>query len=208
MSTPPIVNNVKARFSVNDPCRTIKAALMRGNDNSFALTVQTYSNFSVVRLAGEKYVYTVWEKKLDNKTVHVNVCGVRNFYLLEDAILVFCLYFDINRVDIVSGSIRVDNSTFSAHLSPLSFIDLSSTMKQINCRKQEGIVALIHPQYKGRLIVRFVKSGEKVGSLIISARGKYSIVGCKSEKKADSLYCWIQKYLLNLNTEYNERGHG
>ena len=206
----PVVSNVKAQFVIRDPLERMRLVLNGDDEQSnFCLTVRKYSNFSVVRLAGERYVYTIWKKKGDQKLIHVNVTAVPNFELLDDAISVFCLYACYPRSSIVEDSVLVDSSTFSGRLPAAATeapVNLVALMRKVNGLQESGVVAIIIPQVRRVLLVKFTQQQDggvggrvtKQGTLSIQKSGKYNILGAKSEEQARKLCRWM---LENLRGE-------
>ena len=195
----PVVSNVKAQFAILDPFSRIGQVLDNEDElSSFCLTVKKYSNFSVVRLIGQRYVYTVWNKKTHKPTLHVNVTAVPSFDLVQDAISMFCLYLSYPQTSVIENTIRVDSSTFTGRLAT-NDVNLVALLRKINGSKQSGVVGIINPQARRTLLVKFHDDNggvlRKQGTLTVYKSGKVNILGAKSEEQALGLWQWAKENL-------------
>ena len=162
----PIVSNIKFRFTIQCESMSALVTLLKERFNA-----RTYGNFAVLRIV--RTTYTVYSNKC------VNVTGVRNFSLMQEAVQLFCSAIGISQEHDTSPTI-IDNLTANGHFQQrVSLFELCQT---INANPQRSFQPTFNPNYFPGAILR---SGQ--GTITVFGTGSYVVVGCKTRDKIETL---------------------
>lgn len=216
----PIVSNVKLHFRVNDvdifggvniniraACDIVTNHIdiyqNQTTESSYHIKARLCDNFILVRCKPRKRATSITSKAIVftifPNSGHVNVCGVRDFDVVRNVLVLFNRIF---KTTLELNSVTIDNSTSSGKLlchalgkntKRLNLAGLKRFIQQDSECIERGLQLSLRPHFFPGGVLR---QGKGKCSILLFATCKYVIVGAKTQSeitRAHRLTCALTR---------------
>ena len=167
----PQINNLKVHVLLTT------SGIHRLKKSLLTVIAKSYNNFSVVK---DEFTYILFPKR-----GFVNITGIRGFVDVNRVIPHLCLFFSLNRSDILSD-IVIDNISASGNFwQRVNLVNLHKTINKRSSVKRVGFQSCTFD--RNRFPGAFCRT-YGFGTLTLFPSGKYVVVGAKCQEHVDHIF--------------------
>lgn len=188
----PSVKNIKIHFTIDNLYQLFHGIIgiidLKLSGDFAGKTFSRGHNFIVYK---NRFVYTIFYNK-----GYINCTKIPNYSGISEAISEFCDTFGLTRQDLSSG-ITIDNTTSSGKFKHrLNLLELKHKIEQAD--QYQEIRTKFNPSFFPGLFVKY----HFLGTIILFASGKYSVVGAKCQNQSEQI---VENIYFFLNNGGNTR---